>query len=207
MRKLVTVFTLILVVTLIFGLKVAPFVEADSTGALIAGADLNLTEGALDLSLTGTYDVPGEDFYLDGLVTYSAEHVVLKVKGSYDTTTASPTIGFLAVTSPTKVDVFSLYAMAGTGDFRNKDFGNKVIGDILLDNKDISALVGTKLGLAYTWFDLDAKLQAGYFIKDSEYEVAALIDGLLFDVVAVNAKVVMLPEFTWSVFAKATFEF
>lgn len=207
MRKLVCILTLVLVVTLIFGIKIAPFVDADSFGKLDVGAELFLTEDIVDLSVKGVYDVPAKDLYLDGLLTIKNDIGSLKVKGSYETTGASPTIGFLATTSPLKLDVFSIYGMVGTGDFRNKDFGNKVIGDILLDNKGISALVGTKLGLAYTWFDLDAKLQAGYFIKDSEYEVAALIDGLVFDVVAVNAKVVMLPEFTWSVFVKATFEF
>jgi len=207
MRKLVCILTLVLVVTLIFGIKIAPFVDADSFGKLDVGAELFLTEDIVDLSVKGVYDVPAKDLYLDGLLTLKNDIGSLKVKGSYETTGASPTIGFLATTSPLKLDVFSIYGMAGTGDFRNNDFGNKVIGDILLDNKGISALVGTKLGLAYTWFDLDAKLQAGYFIKDSEYEVAALIDGLVFDVVAVNAKVVMFPEFTWSVFAKATFEF
>lgn len=207
MRKLVCILTLVLVVTLIFGIKIAPFVDADSFGKLDVGAELFLTEDIVDLSVKGVYDVPAKDLYLDGLLTLKNDIGSLKVKGSYETTGASPTIGFLATTSPLKLDVFSIYGIAGTGDFRNNDFGNKVLGDLLADNKALSVLGGAKLGLGYTWFDLSAKLEAGYFIKAEEYQVAAIVDGKLFTLIDVKAMLVLLPEFSWSVFAQATFEF
>ena len=204
------VFILLLVMVFavsLMGFTVTPYGSYNSDNVLKAGVAFNMDTVPVDLDLNFDYDVFATEFVIDGLLVFEGDSGVLKVKSTYDSIPASPTLGFLIVSNPISIAAFDIQGIVGTGYFGADEFGTTVLGDMFTNNTDISALGKLSSGLSMDNFALKASIFAGYYVLDNSYGVGVDAMAKLFDIVDIKASMGIYPIFEWSVFASATFEF
>jgi hypothetical protein len=206
MKKLL-VGLLVLASVALFGVTLTPSYFMNSEGDMIARANLLFEGEALNLEIDSEMDLVAAEFDVNAELTLNGVSGLYKFGVGYDSLVATPSIAFLYVTPKIGTDAIGFNLKLGTGDFSNKDFGKKLIGDFWVDNRDLSALGRFETSFILDTFKLDTGINAGYYLKDSSYEVSMDLGTKFFDWIYFDAKAVILPTFSWEFMLKAVLVF
>ncbi len=201
------VIALMLLATALMGITIIPSYMMNSDGDMVAGVNLLLEKEALSFMFDATLDIPAV------VVDMNAELKLTGVSGTYmfgvgyDSVVATPSIAFLYKTPVIGTDFINLNVAVGTGDFKNVNFGKKLVGDIWNNHTDFSVLGSFNTVFVIDSFKLDTGLKAGYYVQDSSYEVSVNLGTTLFEWIVFDAKAVILPALSWEFLLKAVLVF
>jgi len=206
MKKLLVLVLALLTVTA-FGVTLTPAYFMNSEGDMVASANLLFEGDALNLEIDSEMDLVTVEFDVNAELTLNGVSGLYKFGVGYDSVATTPSIAFLYVTPKIGTDAIGFTVKLGTGNFADKDFGKKLVGDFWVDNRDLSALGRFETSFMLDSFKLDTGINAGYYLKDSSYEVSMDLGTKFFDWIYVDVKTVIIPTFSWEFLIKAVLVF
>lgn len=206
MKKFLVLVLALLTVTT-FGVTLTPAYVMNSEGDMVASANLLFEGDAVNLEINSEMDLVTLGYDVNAELTLNGASGLYKLGVGYNSLVATPSVAFLYVLPKIGTDAIGFDLKLGTGNFADIGFGHMLIGDFWTDNRDLSVLSRFETSFVLDSFKLDTGINAGYYVRDSSYEVSMDLGTKLFDWIYFDAKTVILPTFSWEFLIHAVLVF